>query len=74
MADVSGNSQGSTNMRSPDIVKSLLKKLDVELVIIELAAWAAYHGDRLPKADRDRTLLAIRRFEGLRGTINARIK
>jgi hypothetical protein len=56
------------------IIKGLLKKLDTELVIIELAAWSAFHGDRLPKADLARTLLAIRRFEGLRGTINARIK
>jgi hypothetical protein len=56
------------------IIKSLLKKLDTELVIIELAAWAAFHGDRLPKQDKDRTLLAIRRFEGLRGAIHARLK
>ena len=54
--------------------KNLLNTLDGELIVIELGAWAAYHGDRLPKDDRDRVLLAIRRFEGIRSAINARIK
>ena len=56
------------------ILVSLLKKLETELVVTELAAWAAYHGDPLPRQDRDRTLLAIRRTETLRGMIDARIK
>jgi hypothetical protein len=78
---IAANNRGAISKRNPaglqshsTIIKSLLNKLDTELVIIELAAWAAYHGDRLHKADRDRTLLAIRRFEGLRGAIHARLK
>jgi hypothetical protein len=55
-------------------IKSLLAKIESELIVVELAAWAAYHGDPLPKPDKDRTLLAIRRFEALRGAVNARIK
>jgi hypothetical protein len=61
-------------MTNYNVIKTILNKLDPELVIVELAAWAAFHGDRLPKADRDRVLLAIRRFEALRGAISARIK
>ncbi len=55
-------------------LKSLLRKIETELIVIELAAWAAYFGDRLPKPDRDRVLLAIRKLEALRGAVNARIK
>jgi hypothetical protein len=53
---------------------SLLMNLNREMVVIELGAYAAYFGDRLPKPDRDRVLLAIRRFEALRGAIHARLK
>ena len=55
-------------------LKGLLTKFDQEIIVIELGAWAAYHGDWLDKADRKRVLLAIRRFETLRGAIDARIK
>ena len=55
-------------------IKSLLNKLDAELIVVELGAYAAYFGDCLPKVDRDRVLLAIRRFEALRGAIHARLK
>ncbi len=55
-------------------LKSLLRKIESELIVVELGAWASYHGDRLPKPDRDRVLLAIRKLEALRGVVNARIK
>ena len=55
-------------------LKTLLLKLDSELIVVELGAWAAFQGDRLYRSDRERVLLAIRRIEGLRGAINARIK
>ena len=54
-------------------LKSLLIKIESELIIVELAAWAAYHRDYLPKRDRDRVLLAIRKLEALRGAVNARL-
>jgi hypothetical protein len=40
---------------------------------VELAAWAAFHGDPLTKEDKDRTLLAIRRIEAIREAVNARL-
>ena len=54
-------------------LKTLLPRMSEELVIVELAAWAAYHGDPLPKEDRERTLLAIRRLDAIRSAVNARI-
>ena len=54
-------------------LKILLPRMSEELVIVELAAWAAYHGDPLPKEDRERTLLAIRRLDAIRSAVNARI-
>jgi hypothetical protein len=59
---------------SSNNLKGLLTKFDQEIIVVELGAWAAYHGDWLDKADRERVLLAIRRFETLRSAINARIK
>jgi hypothetical protein len=44
------------------------------LIVVELGAWAAFHGDQLHRDDRERVLLAIRRIEGLRGAISARLK
>ena len=55
-------------------LKSLLIKIESELIIVELAAWAAYHGDPFSKQDLDLVLLSIRRMAALRGAINARIK
>jgi len=55
-------------------LKSLLRKIEPELIVVELGAYAAYFGDPLPKPDRDRVLLAIRKLEALRGAVNARIK
>ena len=55
-------------------LKSLLSKIESELIVVELAAYCAYFGDPLPKPDRDRVLLAIRKLEALRGVVNARIK
>ena len=55
-------------------LKSLLTKIESELIVVELAAYAAYFGDPLPKADRDRVLLAIRKLEALRGVVRARIQ
>jgi hypothetical protein len=54
-------------------LRGLLRRLDDELVVVELAAWAAYHSDPLPKEDKDGTLLAIRRMEAIRGAVNARL-
>jgi hypothetical protein len=54
-------------------IRELLQRLDPELIIAELATWAAYHGDPLPRQDKDRTLLAIRRLDAIRKTINARL-
>jgi hypothetical protein len=51
----------------------LLPRMSEELVIVELAAWAAYHGDRLPPEDKDRTLLAIRRLDAIRRAVSERI-
>ena len=55
-------------------ITGLMKKLDSELILIELGAYATFFGDPLDKADRERVLLAIRRFEALRGAISARLK
>jgi hypothetical protein len=55
-------------------LKSLLRKIESELIVVELAAYAAFFGDPLPKPDRDRVLLAIRKLEALRGVVCARIK
>ena len=54
-------------------LKVLLPRMSVELVIVELAAWSAYHGDYLPKVDRERTLLAIRRLDAIRRAVDARL-
>jgi len=51
----------------------LLRRLDFELIIAELGAWSAFHGDPLPREDKDRVLLAIRRMEAIRKSINARL-
>jgi hypothetical protein len=59
---------------SSNNLKGLLTKFDQEIVVVELGAWAAYHGDWLDKADQQRVLLAIRRFETLREAVSARIK
>jgi len=59
---------------SVSLLKVLLAKIESELIVVELGAWAAYHGDPLPKSDRDRVLLAIRKLAALRGAVNARIK
>ena len=61
-------------VREKSGLKSLLIKIESELIVVELGAWAAYHGDPLPKPDRDRVLLAIRKLAALRGAVNARIK
>ena len=58
-------------MKTP--LRELLKRMDRELVVAELAAWAAFHHDRLPAQDKDRTLLAIRRLDAIRRTINERL-
>ncbi len=55
-------------------IRELLRRLGPELIIAELATWAAFHGDRLPREDRDRTLLAIRRMDAIRKTIDARTR
>jgi hypothetical protein len=55
-------------------IRELLRRLGPELIIAELATWAAYHGDPLPREDRDRTLLAIRRMDAIRKTIDARTR
>ena len=39
-------------------IKTLFEKLDLELIVVELGAWAAFQGDRLHRDDRDRVLLA----------------
>ena len=54
-------------------LKLLLPRMSEELVVVELAAWSAFHGDPLPQEDKDRTLLAIRRLEAIRGAVNARL-
>jgi hypothetical protein len=54
-------------------LKVLLPRLAEELVIVELCAWASYHGDKLPKEDRDRALLAIRRIDALRRAVSDRL-
>jgi hypothetical protein len=54
-------------------LRGLLARLDDELAVVELAAWAAFHGDPLEKVDLDRTLLAIRRLEAIREAVNARL-
>ena len=54
-------------------LRGLLGRLDNELVVVELAAWAAYHGDPLPKVDKDRALLAIRRIEAIREAVRVRL-
>lgn len=54
-------------------LRELFRRLDKELVIAELAAWAAYHGDPLPAEDLKRTLLAIRRMDAIRRALSARI-
>jgi len=54
-------------------ISELLRRLEPELIIAELATWAAFHADPLPRQDRDRTLLAIRRLEAIRKSINARL-
>lgn len=55
-------------------LKKLLPRMSEELVIVELAAWSAYHGDPLPKEDRERTLLAIRRLDAIREAVDARLR
>jgi hypothetical protein len=55
-------------------LKSLLRKIESELIVVELGAYATYFGDPLSKPDRNRVLLAIRKLEALRGAVNARIK
>ena len=55
-------------------IRDLLRRLGPELIIAELATWAAYHGDPLPREDRDRTLLAIRRMDAIRKTIDERTR
>ncbi|MFC1688085.1 hypothetical protein ACFL07_00310 [Pseudomonadota bacterium] len=55
-------------------LKVLLPRMSEELVIVELAAWSAYHHDRLPQDDRDRVLLAIRRLDAIREAVDARLK
>ena len=55
-------------------LKNLLIKIERELIVTELAAWAAYHGDPFSKQDLELVLLSIRRMAALRGAINARIK
>jgi len=55
-------------------IRELMRRLGPELIIAELATWAAYHGDPLPREDRDRTLLAIRRMDAIRKTIDARTR
>jgi hypothetical protein len=54
-------------------LRELLQRLGPELIVAELATWAAYHGDPLPRVDRDRTLLAIRRLDAIRKIIDARL-
>lgn len=61
-------------MNNYSTIKNLLQRIEPELVIVELGAYAALYGDPLPKDDYERIKLAIRRLEALRGTINARIK
>jgi hypothetical protein len=61
-------------MTNYNVIKTILNKLDPELVIVELGAYAALCGDPLPKDDYERIKLAIRRIEALRGAISARIK
>jgi len=58
-------------MKTP--LRDLLRRMDKELVVAELAAWAAFHHDRLPAEDKDRCLLAIRRLDAIRKCINARL-
>jgi len=55
-------------------IRELLRRLGPELIVCELAAWAAYHGDRLPREDRNRTLLAIRRMDAIRKAVDARTR
>jgi hypothetical protein len=62
------------HMANYSIIKTLLQRIEPELVIVELGAYATYFADPLSKLDRDRVLLAIRRLEALRGAVNARIK
>ena len=53
--------------------RELMQRMSLELIIAELATWAAFHGDPLPREDRDRTLLAIRRMAAIKEAINARL-
>ena len=55
-------------------LKTLLIKIESALIVVELAAWAAYHGDPFSKQDLDLVLLTIRRLDALRGAVNARLK
>ena len=55
-------------------LRELLRRLGPELIIVELAGWSAFHGDLLPREDRDRTLLAVRRLDAIRKTIDARLR
>lgn len=54
-------------------LSELMRRLEPELVLVELAAWAAYHGDPLPAGDRDRILLAARRIDAIRRAIRDRL-
>jgi hypothetical protein len=58
-------------MKTP--LQELLRRMEAELVIVELAAWAAYHRDPLPAEDKNRTLLAIRRLDAIRESVSARL-
>ena len=55
-------------------LRDLLGRLDAELMVVELASHATFHGDGLPIEDLDRVKLAIRRIEFIRVAINARLR
>jgi hypothetical protein len=55
-------------------LKILLPRLAEELVIVELCAWSAYHGDPLPEDDKERCLLAVRRIDAIRRAVSERIR
>lgn len=79
MTEVSNFTEHTRQAQRPYIrpetaLKQMLKKLDLELTVIELFGYACYFGDPLHKQDYERCLQAIRRCEALRGGVNARIQ
>ena len=55
-------------------LRDLIGRLDAELIVVELVAHAALHGDPLPVEDLDRVHLAIKRIEFIRAPLNARLR